>query len=229
MKHKFMMLALAAVSAALFALPAVASAAEWDIDQETATLPTFNSAGGAAKLSSSGFGAFLPVECSANTGFGKYATATTSVVTLTFTGCTQAGNPCITAGQASGTIKTTLELVTHNIMIENTGQVAGGTPGLLITPSGAHFATFECGTSKFTVGGNGIIGDISSPKCGGAFQKTATVFFETTAPGNQRYKTVETAGTNYDLSTTTSLGTFTTGLDATWTVTFNQGTKMTCP
>jgi hypothetical protein len=228
MKHKLMMLALAAVSAALFALPAVASAAEWDIDSETGALPTFTSKGGAAKLTSSGFGAFLPVECTANTGSGKYTTQTTSSVTLTFTGCTQAGNTCTTSGQASGTIKTT-ELVSHNIMIESTQQVAGGTPGLLITPNNGHFATFVCGSTTFVVGGTGIIGDISAPKCGGAFQTTATVVFATTSSGNQQYKQVETAGTSYDLSTTLGSSTFTSGEDATGTVTFSQGTKMTCP
>jgi hypothetical protein len=229
MKHKLMMLALAAVSAVFFALPAAASAApEWDIDSETGALPTFTSAGGTAKLTSSGFGAFLPVECTKNTGTGKYTTQTTSSVTLTFTGCTQAGNTCTTSGQAAGTIKTT-ELVSHNIMVESTEQVAGGTPGLLITPNNGHFATFVCGSSTFTVGGNGIIGDISSPKCGGAFSKTATVVFETSSSGIQRYMQYETNGSTYDLSTTTSLGTFTSGEDATGTVTFNQGTKMTCP
>jgi hypothetical protein len=228
MKHKLMMLALAAVSAALFALPSMASAAEWDIDSESGALPTFTSKGGVAKLSSSGFGAFLPVECTANTGSGKYTTQTTSSVTLTFTGCKQAGNTCTTAGQAAGTIKTT-ELVSHNIMIESTAQVANGTAGLLITPNNGHFATFECGGSKFVVGGNGIVGHIEKPVCGGAFQSTATVVFKTVSSGNQQYKQVETAGTSFDLSTTTSLGTFTSGEDATGTVTFSQPTKMTCP
>jgi hypothetical protein len=228
MKHKFMMLALAAVSAVFFALPAVASAGEWTIDSETGALPTFTTSGKTAKLTSSGFGAFLPVECTANTGTGKYTSTTTSAVTLTFTGCTQAGNTCTTAGSASGTIKTT-ELVGHNIMIESTAAVAGGTAGLLLTPNAGHFATFECGSSKFVVGGNGIIGDISAPKCGEAFNKNATLVFETTSSGNQRYKQITTTGTTYDLSTTTSLGTFTSGEDATGTVTFNQGTKMTCP
>jgi hypothetical protein len=227
MKHKLMMLALAAVSAVLFALPAVASAGEWTIDSETGALPTFTSAGGAAKLTSSGFGAFLPVECTANSGTGKYTSTTTSLVTLTFTGCKQSNEPCTTSGQASGTIKTT-ELVSHNIMIDKTAE--GGTAGLLITPNNGHFATFVCASSgTLTVKGNGIIGDISSPKCGGAFQKTATVVFETSSAGNQKYKQVTTEGTSYDLSTTTFLGTFTSGEDATGTVTFNQGTKMTCP
>jgi hypothetical protein len=228
MKHKLMMLALAAVSAAILALPSVASAAEWTIDTETGALPTYTTAGNAAKLTSSGFGAFLPVECTHNTGSGKYTSSTTSSVTLTFTGCEQGGEWCTTSGQEVGKIKTT-ELVSHNVMVHSTAQVANGTPGLLLTPINGHFATFVCGNGTFTVGGNGIIGDISAPKCGEVFKKTAEVRFETTSSGNQKYKQIETAGTSYDLSTTTSLGTFTSGEDAAVSVTYNQGTKMTCP
>jgi hypothetical protein len=227
MKHKLMMLALAAVSAVFFALPAAASAAEWSIDSETGALPTFTTSGGAAKLSSTGFGSFLPVECTGNSGSGKYTSATTSVVSLKFTGCTQGSAKCTNTAEEE-TIETTKELVSHNIMIENTAT-AGGTPGLLITPTSGHFATFKCGSSTLEVKGNGIIGDISSPKCGAAFNKTATVDFKTSSSGNQLYKQVETTGTSYDLSTTTAFGTFTSGEDATGTVTFNQGTKMTCP
>jgi hypothetical protein len=228
MKHKLMMLALAAVSAACFALPSVASAGEWRIYTETAANPAFTISGKSANLSSSGFGAFLPVQCTAFSGSGSYPTPFTAFMTLTFTGCTQSGNTCTTSGQATGTIKTT-ELVSHNIMIESTEQVAGGTAGLLITPNGGHFATFVCGSSTFTVGGNGIIGDISSPKCGAAFQKTATVEFKTSSSGNQLYKQVTTTGTSYDLSTTLGSSTFTSGWDATAAFTFNQGIKMTCP
>jgi hypothetical protein len=227
MKHKLMMLALAAVSASLFVLPAVASAAEWTIDSETGALPTFTSSGGAAKLTSSGFGAFLPVECTGHSDSGKYISSTTSVRSLIFTGCTQGPEKCSNTADAE-TIEFTKELVTHNIMIENTAT-AGGTPGLLITPTSGHFATFKCGSSTLMIKGNGIIADIITPKCGDAFSKTMTVAFETTSSGIQKYKLIETAGTSYDLSTTTSFGTFTSGLDMTTTVTFNQGFKMTCP
>jgi hypothetical protein len=226
MKHKLIMLALAAASSALLALPVVASAAEWTIDSETGALPTFTSSGGAAKLTSSGFGAFLPIECSHNTDSGKYTSTTTLVVTMAFTECTQSGNTCTTPGQPAGTIKTT-ELVSHNIMIDNTEQ--GGTPGLLITTNNGHFATFVCGGSTFVIDGNGIIGDVSSPKCGAAFSKTFTLVFATLSAGNQKYKLVETTGTSYDLVTTTAVSTLTTGLDVTFTRTFNQGVKMTCP
>jgi hypothetical protein len=228
MKNRLIILALAAISAAFLVPPAVSSAAEWDIDSETGAPPMFTTAGGATKLSSSGFGAFLPIECTTSTGIGKYTTQTTASLTLTFTGCSQGGNSCTTSGQTAGTIKTT-ELVTHNIMIESTAQVAGGTPGLLFTPNSGHVGTFACGSSTFVVGGNGIIGDIGSLKCGGGFQKTATVTFATSSSGNQRYKQVETAGASFDLTATTNLGTFTYGEDRIETMTFNQGIKMTCP
>jgi hypothetical protein len=231
MKHKMMLLALAVVSAAVFALPAMASAAEWDIDSESGALPTFTSSGGVAKLTANGFGAFLPIECTTNKGSGKYTTQTTGTVEFTFEGCHQGEPKCTTAGQASGVITTT-EMVFHNIMIDNTAQVAGGTPGLLITPNAAHFATFVCNGGTYTVGGNGIIGDISSPKCGGAFSKTSTVSFQAVSSGVQKYMQEETGATNatkYDLSVKSPLGTFTSAEEASGTVTFNQGTKMTCP
>jgi hypothetical protein len=224
MKHRTILLVITAV----LALPAVASAGEWDIDSENGALPTFTSTGGITAMTSSGFGAFLPIECSKSTSSGKYTTQTTATVTLTFTGCLQAGNTCTTSGQASVTIKTT-ELVSHNIMVESTLQTMGGTPGLLITPNNGHFATFECGGSKFVIGGNGIVGYIDKPVCAGAFQTVAGVVFRRVASGDQQYKQVTTTGTFYDLSTTTALGTFTTAWDSAWTRTFNQGVKITCP
>jgi hypothetical protein len=238
MKHKMMLLALAAVSAALFALPAMASAAEWDIDAETANPITFKTTSGEAKLTSNGFGAFAPVVCASSSGEGTYTNQTTATSELTFTGCVQGSNKCHTSGFPEGTITTTT-LTSHNIMIDNTAQVAGGTPGLLLTPNSGHFATFTCGGSTYVVNGStaagtgaGIIGDITTPKCGGAFSKTATVKFETTSSGVQKYMQEETGvlnSTKYDLVTKSPLGSFTSGEDATGTITFNQGTKMTCP
>jgi hypothetical protein len=228
MKHKRLLLALA-VSAALFALPEIAAAAEWDIDSESGALPKITLGGGAAELTASGFGAFLPIKCTSSGGFGSgYTSQTTAELHLEFTGCRQGSNECHTVGQFSETILTT-NLVSHNVMIHNTFQVAGGTPGLLLTPNAEHFASFTCSGSNYVIKGNGIIADISSPKCGGAFSKSATVQFQAIGSGVVRYPQVETSGTSYGLSTTTPLGTFSTALAVTMTWTFNQGTKMTCP
>jgi hypothetical protein len=223
-----MLLVITGISAAVLALPALASAGEWEIDSENGALPTFTSTGGITAMTSYGFGSFFPIECTKSTSSGKYTSRTTAVVTVTFTGCLEGGFPCTTSGQSSETIKTT-ELVAHNIMIESTSQVLGGTPGLLITPNSGHFATFDCGSFHFVIAGNGIIGYISAPRCGAAFQKVGGVVFRRVSEGIQHYKQVTTTGTLFDLSTTDSIGTFTTAWDSAWTLTFNQGVKATCP
>jgi hypothetical protein len=238
MKHKMMLIALAAVSAALFALPAVASAAEWDIDSESGNLPTFSTAGGEMKLTSTGFGAFAPVACSSSAGTGKYTTQTTGTMELTFHNCLQGSNKCHTVGLPEGTVTTT-ELVVHNIMIDNTAQVAGGTPGVLLTPNNGHFATFTCGGTTFVTegspavgAGKGLIGDISAPKCGGPYGKTLTIKFETISSGVQKYMQEETGvlnSTKYDLITTSPIGAVTSGVDASMTFTVPEGIKLTCP
>src|SRR5690348_459389 len=92
MSKKMMMLALAAVSAALFAMPAVASAGEWDTENSLGqvvtgqeftiskvTNPVLESANGDR------------VTCTGLTGSGKYdvGSSKTGTITLDFTGCTE--------------------------------------------------------------------------------------------------------------------------------------------
>jgi hypothetical protein len=224
------LLALSAVTAAILVVPSMASAAGWDIDPTpTEAKPlTFTTSGGEAKLTSA-----QTVTCAANTGSGKYTTATTGKVSLKFTGCKGPFfTTCTTAGQASGTIVTT-ELEFHNIMIENTVQLVGGTPGILITPNGGHFASFTCSVIginiNIAVSGNGIIGDISSPKCAGS-SKTATLNFESSATGVQKFMQEETAGTKYDLTSSENGGApATASEDATGTITFGETATITCP
>jgi hypothetical protein len=225
MKNKTMLLALVVVSG-LLALPSMASAAGWDIDPAGVS---FTSAGGTAKLVTvSG----TTVTCTSNSGTGKYDTnsQTTGKIELTFKGCTSSFFNCTSAGQATGVITTTPELVFHNIMIESTGQLAGGTPGILITPNAGHFATFSCGGEflKVVVTGNGIVGDISAPKCGGS-STTATLNFEQTS-GVQKYQQEETAGTKYHLNSSLNGGAAgEAGQEGTGTVTYSQSATITCP
>jgi hypothetical protein len=231
MKHKMILLALGALCAAMLALPAMASAAGWDIDPESGKLPLkFTSAGGEAKLTRLNG---QKVTCTANSGTGQYETATTGKIELTFTGCKDnLGFTCTTAGQAAGTITTT-ELEFHNIMIDSTAQVVGGKPGVLITPNAGHFATFACtlGIGTVVVSGNGIVGEVSNPTCtNNPFQKTATLNFESSATGTQKYMQEETAGTKFDLlSSTNGALAETSSEDAEGTVTFAENAKMTCP
>ena len=231
MKHKTMLLALVVVSGLLYALPSMASAAGWDIDPApTEKSPlTFTSSGAKASLVTAG-GNF---SCTASSGTGKYTSQTTGNITITFTGCatTFFGFPitCTSSGQSSGTIKTTENLVFHNIMIESTAQVAGGTPGILVTPNSGHFATFVCAGNTVVVGGTGVIGDISSPKCGET-STTSTLKFEASGVGVQKYTQEETTGTKYDQTSSKNGGApETASQEAEGKVTFNQAATITCP
>jgi len=191
MNKKMMLLALSVVSAALFALPAVASATPAHISAtenftisgtETVTLED----DGGAK-----------VEChSGVSGSGSFENTTTGTINLTFSGCTSSGISCNSSGAAAGTIVTTA-LPFHLVML------AANSPGVLITPNaggtGTHFATFNCTIFvKKEVTGNGVLGTITSPACGVA-NKTATMSFaqDPAKTGSQLHPTY--TGTTYQL------------------------------
>jgi hypothetical protein len=227
------LLALAAVSAVMFALPAVASAGTWELDG----FGKFTSAAGVTTLTQDPLNAEdkpTEVTCKSSTGTGTYTSKTGgNEFTQTFKECTESlfGFSCTTAGQAAGTIKTT-DLTFENIMIDSTAQKAGGTPGILITPNAGHFASFTCGGFiPVSVNGNGLIGDLTQP-CGDV--KAAGVArelnFDSVATGTQRYMQVTTAGTKFDLSSTSSGTTRTASQDGEGKVTFaGAATTITCP
>lgn len=191
-----MLLALSVVTAALFALPPVASATPAHItpignftvtkgaSKETATLHT---AGGEK------------VECHKGvTGSGSFENSTTGTLNLEFHDCTSSGFTCTSHASEggtgiSGTISTT-PLPLHLIMVEKSK------PGVLLTPNASgFFAHFTCagGLVVRTVTGNGIIGTITSPGCGVA-SSTATLKFEESAvTGIQKHTTY--TGTPYHL------------------------------
>jgi hypothetical protein len=94
---------------------------------------------------------------------------------------------CTTPGQPTGTIATST-LGVHLVTIDNSGN----SPGVLVTPpAGGQFAHFECAGQTFTVTGNGIIGTVTSPKCGGS-STTATVDFNrfNNEHGRQEHRSV---------------------------------------
>jgi hypothetical protein len=234
MKHKMILLALAAVSAVMFALPAVASAGEWEITKPE----NFTAKAGVTTLTQDPISAgesVSEVTCTASNTTGKYTTKTTAEeVTITFTGCT-APSPfggtvnCTSAGQAAGTIKTT-DLTAHNIMIDPTPNAIAG---VLITPAAGHFATFNCGgIFEVKVNGNGVIGEVEK-KCGESIT-TSGLNFESSATGTQKYMQITTTGTKFDLSSTTTIfgggaTTRTSSQDGTGTITFPNAQTMTCP
>ena len=220
------------VSALMFALPSVASAGTWHIKPNPTTFtfegltPTLKTANG------------LTVVCDAVKGKGEYeAGGTTGKITeMTF------GPNCKSSGLISGTctgtspvepagnIAATVPMVIHNIELE---PLQKEPYGVLITPVGAetevmkHFSTFTCVGIKTVVEGTGIIGEITSPKCGVASNK-ATLKFASTSPGNQAWTQITTSGHKYDLTSTVFGATTTSSMDATATITFPQAETAEC-
>jgi hypothetical protein len=210
MNRKLMLLALASVSATLFAFPPVAAAESSHISS-VGKFTIASEAGTAAAITE--HNSSSKWICTSVTGSGEFTTTTTGKLTLSFHGCGENvfGTACtgeVPVHEPAGTITTTV-LEFHLIEVEN------NTPGILITPNNGHFATYTCANGLITkkLGGNGLIGHLASI-CGGAPSTTHTAKFETTnesTPGHtQKWTQITTAGTKYDL---TANGT-TSALDA---------------
>jgi hypothetical protein len=221
MSKKIMVLALAVVSAAFFALPAMASSEEIHWDNPEA----FNISGTGGELRASGE---PTITCTNTEGSGKFdaGSTTTGTATLDFTGCHTAvfgfTASCKTEGAAAGTIATSgaFHLITWK---ETTGGVVDPTkPAILLTPA---TTTIVCaGISNITTHGN-VIGTITSPACGGSSNKLTLSF---TATGTVQTHNVYT-GVPTDLTVTTSDGVARTAalVDHATTTQTNPGT-LTC-
>jgi hypothetical protein len=222
MHKKIMLLALAAVSAAMFALPAVASAETLHVS----ATGSFSISGGAGDLrTTSG----LKITCTATSGSGVFTTTTGGNTTLTLHGCKDSfGFTCTGTGQPAGTIK--LEYKFDLVTIEGIKSA-----GILMTPLGATEVTpgrkvlqeFTCFGLTTTVFGNGIVGTITAPACGGS-SKTATLSFKHSATNGHQQHTKVT-GVSYDLETRVGSGGehTTSSLENTATITYTDNTART--
>jgi hypothetical protein len=189
---KSLLLALAVVSAAMLAVPALASAQTAHLSATSA----FTVTGGASTLATT---SGVTTAGTSVTGTGEFTTTTTGTLKLIFHGVTEEifGTKCGSTGQGhaenSGTVTTT-DLTFHLIML------ATNKPGILITPNAATsvFAHFKCLGIETTVTGSGILGTITAPACGVA-SSTATLKFRSTSNGHQEHKLY--TGVNYDLHT----------------------------
>jgi hypothetical protein len=210
---KLMLLALAAVCA-LLALPSFASANPVHVS----ATGNFTVHGGPSKLERTD-GNFT--HGTTVTGTGSFENTTTGTVELTFHGVTSdsAGGSCASTGQPAGTVKTT-KLPFHLVTLNS------GAPGILITALNNHFATFRCGPFQVqvAVNGNGIIGTITSPGCGGTSNK-ANVSFKPSSAGHQGHNSV--TGVTYGL-TSTIFSTSPSSMDANATITFPANRTVTC-
>jgi hypothetical protein len=229
MAKKIILLALTAISAALFALPAVASAGEWRLDPAGGKFPvSFSLTSSGSTVLTTDDGSGLKVTCTHAVGTGKQTTATISEeVTLTFSNCTENlfGGKCTSAGEPTGSIKTT-DLTGHNVKLEPSPSTLRG---VLLTPKEGHFATFTCPIFTFRVGGTGVIGELTSPTACNAVSNVATVKFQSVAEGTQRWTQVTTTGGTFDLTSSKNGGTpVTTAQEGSGTITFGENLTFTC-
>jgi len=217
MNKKITLFALAAVSAAVLALPSMAMAVEEDIPIHVTPKPTSISGitGGLMTLESK---SGLRVTCLSITGSAIWETSTTGRLTLEFQGdCTEN-----LFGTACGTIRTT-ELPFHLVTLPS------NVPGVLVTPLVGHFATFTCtgGFVKVAVTGNGVVGKFTSPSCNGE-TSTPTLKFEQ-AFGGQSQKQVAGTATQYHLDTSVNGGANQeAGLGGSGTILFEGKKKLEC-
>src|SRR4051794_32983245 len=192
MSKKIMLLALTVVSAALFILPAMTTAAEIHIEGATGKTATASAAGG--NFVSSGE---PTITCMTLAASGSFTSETTVSVDQSYGGCSTTilgvTLHCRTTTEGTGVIKTSN--VFHLITIDTISK-----PGILMTPP---FSTVICGEGfserKLQVDGNGAIGTVTSPACGGS-SSSMTISFS--APGASQEHKLYT-GTSYQTSTTT--------------------------
>jgi len=147
------------------------------------------------------------ITCTSNTGTGKFTSGTTGEIALTFHGCS---TPSV---------------------FHNTYVTEGKTdPGVLVTPPASGlFVTIICSSfANIEVRGNGIIGELTDPKCGSAAQKTATLSFTATG-SSQDLKKVTATGTEFSLKSVTEGGSTVAAAEvAEGTVTYSEIATLTC-
>jgi hypothetical protein len=203
MSQKIMLLALAGVSAVLFALPTGASAGEWKMDCPNGA-PTceFTTSGKHAELR----GVEEPtITCTEHEGKGTATNeGTTGTFQITFKGCKALGFfNCNTNSAATGVIRV-LSSAYHNIYLEDNKT----TLGVLVTPA---TTTIICSGFSLNVSGS-IIGELWQG-CSVESSEFNVSFFD--AIGNektQEWEQVTKTGSNYDLTVTTEGGTAKTGI-----------------
>jgi hypothetical protein len=214
MSKKFMVLALAVVSAAFFALPAMASAQEIHLEPAQ----SFTTSGPGGELQASGE---PTITCTSTSGSGSYdaGSTTTGSSTLDFTGCHTAvfgfTASCKSEGAAtSGTIATggTFHLIT----------ISSGVPGVLLTTNPVKIVC--AGISTITTSGN-VIGTITSPACGSSSKEVKLSFGVKEGVQNHLSYT----GKIYDLTAQTGSSTpVTAALVGNATNTTTNASKLNC-
>ena len=220
-----MLLALAAVSAVLFALPAVASAAEWTLEPGNQNFSA-SSVGGTTLTTNANE---EEVNCTGSTGNGTVnAAGTGGTIELTFTGCKSLGTNCTTAGKTAGTITTTTMDWTSVYLTHNKT-----TPGIKLegTTEGAkhgHIATFKCGFGLVTIEVEGsVIGHVEE-ECDEKVRKEFLINFESVERGVQKYMQNTATGTKTDLTAWRNGAHRTASQDGTGKITLEKESTIHC-
>jgi len=189
MSKKIMLIALAVISAALFALPAAASAQEVHFEPGNGIKFNINGLGGEFRAEGE-----PTITCEAIGGSGSFdaGSSTTGSLTLDFTGChtTVFGFTAACKSEGSAVSNTIAASGTFHLI------TVGGLAGTLITFIERKLIC--AGISTMTVTGN-VIGTITSPKCGESSKSMGTSF---TATGTTQNHLTYT-GVNYDLQSRT--------------------------
>jgi len=207
------LLGIAVLSAALFALPAVAAAQEMEVDPGAGT--QFTVSGGATSLTAAGE---PTITCETIGGEGEQLSKTKGTVLLDLKGCHYINlGLTIPCRSTNAVLKNTIAFseIFHFIIYNNK-------PAALFT----SFPTITCedGT-KIEIGGKGLIGTITAPACN-VESKTMTIKFAV-AGGKQEHMLY--TGANYDLTyTTEGVSTVTAAFSGEPKFTFPVNVKMTC-
>ncbi|HEX6457246.1 MAG TPA: hypothetical protein VF009_12090 [Solirubrobacterales bacterium] len=203
MSKKIILLVLAAVSVAAFALPATAMAVEEDVPLHLVPKPE-----GAKAIDGLGSailtGSFGTIVCTSSSGTGEFTSSTTGTLQLTF-------------GSS-----TTPKLDFHLVTVEDSVTHATG-PGVLVTPNAGTFGNFPCGPFNVALEGNGLIGTLTKPKCGESSSE-ATIEFSSSSQSVQTHKTVVGTKTEYSVSTLGSP----VSLDLSIVITLRTVSKLEC-
>jgi hypothetical protein len=216
-----------ALGLAITAPSALAATPEGDYQKLPATA-TFSSGKSTLSLAD---GTTISCESGTGTGSSLAGSKTTAEAAYILHGCKEEATifkfKCTSEGQPTGTIKLAT-VVTHAVYLDE----AHTRPGVLATPPASGvWAKFTCagGFSTVEVKGNGILGEVTSPKCG-ATSSTGTGKTETKSHGVQTVQQVEETGTSYHLEASLGGGAFQSAGTA-WSVTgtANQKVTFTCP
>jgi hypothetical protein len=169
------------------------------------------------------------ITCATGFGSGKRISSTTGEGELLMTGCHTFvfgfKVNCTSEGKPGGQI-VVQNSVTHLVYLDENHTKVGA---LATPPASGVFTKFTCaGISTIEVKGNGVLGEVTSPKCGQT-STSATVVARATG-STQEYRQIEETGTFYELKAATSGGEFKSA-GTNWTVTGKsvEAGTLTCP